>query len=361
MRFYYLIILVVFLFGCLQQPEPQTGCQFNNPSCNANENCLNNLCILKSGCQYNNPVCDDEHSCLNNSCALKSGCQYNNPPCASNYDCRNNSCIPRSIPPNVFSNTTPNGKTELVCGSPINITIAEDNINNANYLVFSEADSDMRIVCQKPCQLSDDLLRKKYAGLKKSIASLKSIVSLEFASSIRPVDFHFTSDSVCGNYEDFSYGTGFANIGKNGHGVVCTFDYEKSNIIVPLTEENACRTAGQLLSVHEAGHLLLPIQSYPPSEHFVKMLSFHISGYWGGNDASEDSSFVFNISACDNRMESYAPLPYYLCNLYGIDVGSYDELFTSTSMSNSDLKDAADALTGKDTSQAFLNANISLE
>lgn len=387
MRFIYFVIFFgILLFGCIQQPDVgvgcqfdnppcnsnevcvnnqciiKSGCQFNNPSCNATENCLNNLCILKGGCQYSNPVCDDEHSCLNNSCVLKSGCQYNNPPCASNYDCRNNRCIPRSIPPNVSSNTTPNGKTELVCGSPINITMTEDNINDANYLVFSETGSDIRVVCQKPCQLSNNLLKKKYTGLKKAIASLKSIVGLEFASKIRPIDFHFTSDSVCGDFEDFSYGTGFASIDENGHGVACTFDYEKTNIIVSLTEDNACRAAGQLLSVHEAGHLLLPIQSYTPSEHFVKMLSFYIAGYWDGNDASKDSSFLFNISACDDRMKSFAPLPYGLCKLYGIDVDSYVEIFAQASgeMSNHDLKNAVDTFAGKDTGQAFQNANITL-
>ncbi|MFH1520493.1 MAG: hypothetical protein ABID61_02510 [Candidatus Micrarchaeota archaeon] len=359
MRFVYIIILVVLLLGCIQQSEPSIGCQFNNPSCNTNENCINNYCILKSGCQYNNPICDDEHACINNLCTLKSGCQYGNPPCTSGYDCHTNRCIP--VPLNISNNITPNNQQEI-CGFPINITVVDDVINGADYIVFSEVGSDLRVVCQKPCQLSDNLLKKKYVGLKKSILSLKSIVGLEFTSQIRPIDFHFTSDSACGNFEDFSIGTGFAGIDGNGHGIACTFDYEKTNIIVPLTEENACRTAGQLLSVHEAGHLILPIQSYTPSEHFVKMLSFHISGYWDGNDASKESSFLFNISACDDRMKSFAPLSYELCRLYGIDVNQYDEIFAQATgeMSNNDLKNAVDTIAGKDTSQAFQNANIIL-
>jgi len=74
-----LLIALLFVFGCTTQPStsqeniPQSvsqGCQYNNPSCESDYNCVNNQCVLKLGCQYNNPVCNDDSDCINNQCVL---------------------------------------------------------------------------------------------------------------------------------------------------------------------------------------------------------------------------------------------------------------------------------------------------
>jgi hypothetical protein len=69
------------------------GCEFDNPSCTSDYNCINNSCVLKSGCRYSNPVCDDGHTCAYNECVLKSGCLYNNSLCENtSHDCVLNEC-----------------------------------------------------------------------------------------------------------------------------------------------------------------------------------------------------------------------------------------------------------------------------
>ncbi|MDP2749591.1 MAG: CARDB domain-containing protein [Nanoarchaeota archaeon] len=74
---------------------PKTGCAYNNPPCNPNQDCVNNQCVPKAGCQYNNPPCNPNQECANNICVPKAGCAYNNPPCTTGYKCVNNACVPQ--------------------------------------------------------------------------------------------------------------------------------------------------------------------------------------------------------------------------------------------------------------------------
>ncbi|MBT3282410.1 MAG: hypothetical protein HN374_05540 [Cryomorphaceae bacterium] len=104
----------------------KTGCDYNNPSCKSNENCIKNVCIpietgcnppcnnneycnnnqckLKTGCNYDNPSCSNNELCINNHCELKTGCEYNNPACANDEKCVNNACIPKENPCDCGSN-----------------------------------------------------------------------------------------------------------------------------------------------------------------------------------------------------------------------------------------------------------------
>ncbi len=52
--------------------------------------------IVKIGCEFNNPDCNSNEDCIDNKCVLKPGCAYNNPACGSGFRCRNNECIRRS-------------------------------------------------------------------------------------------------------------------------------------------------------------------------------------------------------------------------------------------------------------------------
>ncbi len=60
--------------------------------------------------------CGDDRECSNNVCVLKSGCQYNNPSCDSEFDCVSNNCVPKTTgdycigtePPECISNTQVN-------------------------------------------------------------------------------------------------------------------------------------------------------------------------------------------------------------------------------------------------------------
>lgn len=70
----------------------QTGCQYANPSCETDYNCISNQCIKKQGCTYSNPSCNSNYNCVSNQCVSKAGCQYNNPACESGKQCIDNEC-----------------------------------------------------------------------------------------------------------------------------------------------------------------------------------------------------------------------------------------------------------------------------
>ena len=73
--------------------QKKQGCLYDNPSCDARHDCLNNTCVLKKGCDYDNPPCSDNYDCKANQCVLKPGCKYDNPPCGGNYNCVDNACV----------------------------------------------------------------------------------------------------------------------------------------------------------------------------------------------------------------------------------------------------------------------------
>lgn len=51
------------------EPElPQIGCNYNNPPCSIDSECVDNTCIKKEGCQYNNPPCGLGQLCQLNIC-----------------------------------------------------------------------------------------------------------------------------------------------------------------------------------------------------------------------------------------------------------------------------------------------------
>ena len=75
----------------------EEGCQYDNPVCGDDYNCVNNQCVLKTGCAYNNPGCGVDSDCVNNQCVLKEGCQYDNPGCEEGFNCENNQCVSISI------------------------------------------------------------------------------------------------------------------------------------------------------------------------------------------------------------------------------------------------------------------------
>lgn len=75
---------------------PSTGCQYNNPACGQNYDCIDNQCKLKikSGCLYENPTCNPGDECINNTCITsKKGCFANSAICSSNEYCIRDTCI----------------------------------------------------------------------------------------------------------------------------------------------------------------------------------------------------------------------------------------------------------------------------
>jgi 3D (Asp-Asp-Asp) domain-containing protein len=240
------------------------------------------------------------------------------------------------------------------------------SIDGVDYLVYYTPGSKVLLLCQQPCPMSSQLMTSLYSGLKKSIDELVQIAGIDFPRG--PIEAHFTDDSICGNLSDFSTGSAFNTISPEGKGTLCLFFYGRTVRGIPFDENNVSRVAAHQLSVHEAVHQLFvdTTVDYWTQEYFCVMLSFYISGYYIGGDVTDDSSFEFGISPCDQRIEPYVKLPYQLCKLYGIDVDSYDSIFRQMdakrkqgiTISTRTFKEIIDDVAGQDTSQAFINAEL---
>ena len=335
----FIIAITILFFGCISQEEPK-GCEYNDPACKINYDCINNKCILKQGCSYDNSLCDYNHTCLNNSCVLKSGCQHNNPACDENQDCINNSCVlkkgceynfPTCLPSEICVNNTCVLKpgcqyNNPVCGEdyncvnnscvlkkgckynnpacsykekctdnycierceiPSSLYKSKYSIGGNNYDVYTEPGSSFRIVCQQPCTIDEKIIKAKYSGAKKAIEDLIQLTGVDVDDSLKPIDIHLNGDAECGSAEDMierhGFVTGFSSIRTaDWHGYLCLFDVEKPNRILEFNEENACRIEDQGLLVHEYAHELFNRRSYIYTESLVKSMSFYVSGQWTG-------------------------------------------------------------------------------
>ncbi len=71
------------------------GCEYDNPSCDEDHECIDNVCVLKTGCEYENPSCASDEECINNVCVEKTGCLYGKPECSWDEVCENNVCVKR--------------------------------------------------------------------------------------------------------------------------------------------------------------------------------------------------------------------------------------------------------------------------
>ena len=361
----------------------KSGCLYDNPQCGMEYDCIDNACVLKSGCQYDNPSCDDDYECINSVCVLKQGCQYNNPSCGYGFRCLGNTCVNQEcpIPSDLYSYTeemqgsygSPTAYSYYPCPDSNDTCYRIVNTSGwyayppTTYKVYQRPGASLRVVCQLPCPVSDTTLEKQYVAIERAMENLTTITGIGFVDRYVPIDFHFTSDAICGNYTS-GYTGDYSRLQASDKGVACIFDYEKNNQIVPFDEDNACNPAGVLLETHEAGHALFEDTaiSYDIQESFVKMLSFYIAGYYNGGDISNKNAFTFAISACDDRMKIYAPLNYQLCKMYDIDVDSYGMIFTTVNsrrtvglhVDDQIFKSIVDDVAGQDTNEAFVKSGI---
>ncbi len=373
MRFNYsfifpFLILSIVMFGCISTGSntennqtnmgtntslQEVGCLYNNPSCDISHQCVNNSCIPKTGCDFNNPACDQNRSCVNNSCILKSGCLYANPSCDQSHECINNTCI--SMSP--------------VCAPPSDLTITTESISGASYDVYTRSGSKIRVVCQQPCPIPENVLETRYDTIERlALYNLTKITGGTLVDQITPIDIHYTGDTVCGHTDN--EGDFFLS---NGKGTICTYLYDRSlanPLCIPFDMNYSCTSPAMLLETHELGHALFSDTnvSYWIQENFVKALSFEVSGsdqcVGSGNDVLKRDI----NSSCDETTNTYAPLNYELCKLYGIDFASYMQIFTAMDarrdsgqgMGDQDFKNILDNIAGQNTFQAFIDANQTL-
>lgn len=233
--------------------------------------------------------------------------------------------------------------------------------------------ADVVAVCEENCPISEKLLKKSYEGAKKAYNKLKLLTGADLEQKLKPVHVHLMSDGLCGTAEEMKkelgFVTGFATTEKTGEGAVCSFSYEKDNMILPFNEQNAARIQANILIVHEMVHLLFrqTAASYDLQENFAKAISFRISGFWDG-DGTKDEDFSFVTSACDERYKGFSELNYWLCQQHGFDFAQYKLLFKEIKKdcdlgkcpADKDIKKYIDKITDEDTGDSFAKVGINI-
>lgn len=127
------------------------------------------------------------------------------------------------------------------------------------------------------------LLAAKREGIVSALAALLDLLGSDISPTVAPITFHLDSDATCDAWQmlrEKGFLSGYSKYDKQGHAVVCLFDVEKPNRMLPFTPENARTRADQLLPLHEAGHIWLGGRAnpYAVQEPLVKLVSFLVSG-----------------------------------------------------------------------------------
>jgi len=198
-------------------------------------------------------------------------------------------------------------------------------------IYYYEEDPNIRIVCQQPCPISDDILEKKLKGAQTAISNLLGLTEVDVVSSLQPVDIHLTSDIECGNYQEKLAQYGYVSRSSGGRpeniggSFMCLWEWDDENLVLPLNEENAERLEAQSVLVHEYGHILFYRRSFASPEHFVKSLQFYVSGLWDGNGL-EPTNFPLLTDACDPNQDEFSSEVYNLCTNCGFQMADFSTL-----------------------------------
>ncbi|MBI2091804.1 MAG: hypothetical protein HYT75_02250 [Deltaproteobacteria bacterium] len=232
-----------------------------------------------------------------------------------------------------------------------------------SYDAYSLPDSGLRIVCQQPCAIPEDLLKKKLLGAKNAVKSLLELTVLDILPNNKPTDIHVTSSAECGNYDEifaeFGYVARFFGIRFNNTSYMCLWEYNDDGLVLPLNDDNAQKIEAQQVLIHEYSHIIFDGRTSvfaSKFEDFVKALSFYVSGHWDGNGL-EPENFPKVASACDPYLEKSAKDVYELCTKCGFSFNDISVLLQKMDEANAgggmvdmdELKIIFDGITGKNT------------
>ncbi|MDP3790281.1 MAG: hypothetical protein Q8R48_07770, partial [Candidatus Omnitrophota bacterium] len=187
------------------------------------------------------------------------------------------------------------------------------------YLIPGET---FRIICQQPCPIAENILKKKVVGADAAIRALIDLTHVDVLPVAEPVDIHLTSSVECGNYQEKlsrnGYVSRFSGTRPSGTPSVttgsymCLWEFDDEQLILPLNEENALRIEAQTVLIHEYSHILFYRRSFASPEGFVQTLQLYVSGAWDG-EGRRNSNFPRITDACNPLLERRATDVYLLC------------------------------------------------
>ncbi len=196
----------------------------------------------------------------------------------------------------------------------------------AQYDAYFIPGESFRIICQQPCPITENLIKKKVVGADAAIRALIALTQIDVLPESKPVDIHLTSSVECGNYQEKvqreGYVSRFSSSRPSGvprvttGSYMCLWEYDDENLILPLNDENAQRIEAQTVLIHEYSHILFYRRSYASPEGFVHALQIYVSGVWDG-EGHAGNNFPRATDACSPLLERRAPDVYSLCTRCG--------------------------------------------
>ncbi|MBI2146332.1 hypothetical protein HYU22_03265 [Candidatus Woesearchaeota archaeon] len=241
----------------------------------------------------------------------------------------------------------------------------------AQYDAYFIPGETFRIICQQPCVIPENILKKKVVGADAAIRALIDLTDVDVLPILEPVDIHLSSSVECGNYQEKLSRNGYVSrfSGSRPSGVpgvttgsyMCLWEFDDEQLILPLTEENALRIEAQAVLVHEYSHILFYRRSFASPEGFVQTLQMYVSGAWDGEGRSRNN-FPRMTDACNPLLQTRVPDVYALCSRCGFQMQDFriilqrvHELYSrgegaavEGKVSVPQLKQIIDGITGKD-------------
>lgn len=233
----------------------------------------------------------------------------------------------------------------------------------STYDTFYLPGANWRVVCEQPCGLTDDLLKKKVLGAGNAIEKLLELTSADALAKYTPIEINVASSSMCGDYAALLAENGYVNRYFSPKfptpgSYMCLWEADDNKLILPLNDENAMKLEAQMVLIHEYSHIIFQgrVQTWPENfEDFVKAFAFYVSGVWDGNGLLSEN-FPKITDACHSVLQGYAGDVYNLCIKCGFQFDDIATLFqmidaekgTGSAISESKLKEIFDTITSHD-------------
>jgi hypothetical protein len=245
-------------------------------------------------------------------------------------------------------------------------------IEGKSYDAYQDPAETFRIVCQTPCAIDEATIFAKYAGMREAKHLLIDATGIDTLPQLLPIDVHLAADDACGPFNPNVAGDA-GQYPTDKRGRLCLFAVENGMrpppwVPDPLVPATAVQLDHQVLFVHEYTHTIFFGRHFVSWEDVARALSYSVTGIY--------------TNLCDRELDSIgAHLTYRLCKedgltpaqlkqslialdaLYQEDKGELTDFGTSPEFphvptSVAQWRILLDGITGKPTTQAFIDAGV---
>ena len=255
------------------------------------------------------------------------------------------------------------------------IPVSSIQIEGMPYKAYQIPGDPFRIVCQEPCQLSQEYIYAEYAGFRLAHDNLIKLTGIDTLTELQPVDMHLElKDSICGELP-----VGHASLYSHEHQAYTCSDGPGYYPTIGEKIQKAAQLDGQYFPLHEFMHTIFfgrisgkagNFQDYK-AEYFhdfvVPIPSYAIGlldpagfcSYRDSNPPGDYGGWLINELCRQNgfQLKDLALSLIELDKLYQSDGGqNYLQGYKHPLPSVAQYRDILNRLLGSDTTQAFADA-----